>query len=406
MRNELSHLILFALACFVAFLRADLPDFREKDVYLRGAIAGDIVNEGGYVITKLKVERSEIEELEGRKVFLKVFGGLPSGVERLSLLGSVSVKDNRIFVYASYKDVEILPPEKSVRNFLMERYRETSRDKSMVPLGMSFLFGQPRELLPSDVQRDFLQTGLVHLLVISGLHVGTLALVLSHMLPRFQGLKLALVGVIAYSLIVVPNEPPVLRATIMAVLFILILLSFSKPDTLSILLFSGTVILFLYPHYLFSYSFWLSFVATAYIILMLRGLELSNKAKTLLASASAFTGVSPLIGTFSSISPLSVIYTPLLSPVVLIYSLFGVLSLMTLMSFPPFVDLFNLAGLIFVKVVSLMSELSFSIYPQINTAEAVFLTSSGMVSLYFLEGLYRLLPIFLINSWLFVRALV
>ncbi len=403
-RPELLHLLLFLLICTVAFFRANLEDFYEEEVYVRGEIVGDMLQEGEYIQTKIRITESEIEDIEGRKALLKVYGHLPTEARHISLIGDVRVTSNRVFIYASSQDVEIMRTEKSLRDFLMERYINNSKDRETTSLGLSFLFGQERELLPSDVQRDFLKTGLVHLLVISGLHIGIIAFLLSYMLPRFWGLKLALVGVLLYSLLIVPAEPPVVRATLMAVLFILSLLSFQPPNSLSILLFSGTLILIAFPHFVFSYSFWLSFVATAYIFLSLKDFEGGRWLKTLLASLSAFTGVSPLIGTFSGISPISVLLTPLLSPIVMLYSFMGILSLVTLMSFPPFVDIFNLAGRVFRGAVELLSGLSFEIYPSLGNTEAVLVVALGAGALYFLKGYSKLAPLLSINAYMLIRS--
>ncbi len=404
MRGELVHLLLFVAVCLTAYLRGNLPDFEERDVYLRGKVVGDVLWEGNYIQTKVAVKESEIEEIEGREALLKIYGYVPSEIEEFSLIGNVKVRGNRLFISAKSEDVELLKPKEGVREFLVERYRRTSTDKSAVPLGLSFLFGQSRDLLPSQVQGSFLKTGLVHLLVISGLHVGSIAFILSKLLPRFWGLRLALVGIVLYSLFVVPNNPPVLRASIMFSLFILLSLSFRRPNSLAILLFSGSVILLFYPYYLFSYSFWLSFMATAYIILVLRSFSGGRFKKTFAVSLSAFTGTAPLVSTFSYVSPLSVLLTPVLAPVVLAYSFFGVLSLLTLMSFPPFVDLFNLIGKIFQGAVSFADAFSFQLYPRISFSEACLLTSAGLFSLYFLRGERGLIALLLINGWLLLRA--
>ncbi len=405
MRGELLHLLIFAAVCLIAYMRSALPDFREEEVYIRGKVVGDILQEVGSFRTRVLIEESELEEIEGRTALLRVYGYLPVDIRELSLIGSVSVKSNRVFVSAGANDVEYLKPSPGIRDLLMERYRRASGDDPVASLGLSFLFGEPRELLPSETQRGFLRTGLVHLLVVSGLHVGAVALVLSKMLPRFWGLRLSLAGVLLYTLFVVPHNPPVLRASLMFVLILLCLLTFRRPNTPAILLFSGSVILLIFPHYLFSYSFWLSFFATAYIVLMLEGLEGRGLFKTALVSLSAFTGTAPLVSTFSHISPLSVLFTPLLTPVVLVYSLFGVVSLLTFMSLPPFVELFNLLGDIFRGSVNLLSGVSLQVYPSLSFWEAVVLTLSGAVSLYLLRGAYRLVPLAVINCWLLVRGL-
>jgi len=403
-RGEVIHLLLFLLTALLAHQRSSLPDFKEKSVYVRGLLVGDIVRDPGSTTTRIRIVESELEELEGRKALLKIYGYLPPEIREVSFLGDVVVRNNRIFLYTSRREMDLIPSPRGLRDFLVERYKSTSSGREMVPLGLSFLFGEPRELLPSRIWRDFLSTGLVHLLVVSGLHIGTVALVLSKMLPRFWGMRLSLLGVGLYTALVVPGEPPVLRASLMFSLILLNLLAFRRPNALAILLLSGTLVLLAYPHYVFSYSFWLSFCATAYIILAVRDLEAGIPVKTLIASASAFTGVAPLIGTFSGVSPLSVILTPVLSPVVLIYSFFGVLSLLTLMSFPPFVDLFNLAGFLFQKAVELASLLSFTLYPRVGFSEAVLLTLLGLIPLYILRGHAKLLPLAGINLWLLGRS--
>ncbi|MDQ7038433.1 MAG: ComEC/Rec2 family competence protein [Aquificota bacterium] len=405
--KELVHAVLFLLAVAVAWIRSSLPDFREEDVYFRVKIRGDVLSEGARTVTRVVIEECEIDELEGRKGTLVVYGELLRHDRDLIFTGDVRVRDNRVFIYASGRDVEYAGSgEGKARAFLMRRYVEASRDADVVPLGLSFLFGEPRDLLPSSVQRSFLETGLVHLLVISGLHVGTIALILSRMLPYFWGLKASLAGTVLYTVLVVPREPPVLRATLMIVLVLLCHLSFRQPNYVAILLFSGTVILLLFPHYIFSYSFWLSFLATAYIILSLRDFRRGKVSGAVLVSISAFTGVAPLISTFSYISPLSVLLTPLLAPLVFLYSLFGVLSLITLMGFPPFVDLFNLLGGLFVFLVGLASDLSFQVYPETGVYEALLLSAGGLVGLYFLEGRARLIPLAVVNGWLMVRSAV
>jgi len=74
------------------------------------------------------------------------------------------------------------------------------------------------------------------------------------------------------------------------------------------------------------------------------------------------------------------------------------------MSFPPFVDLFNLAGFLFQKAVELASLLSFTLYPRVGFSEAVLLTLLGLIPLYILRGHAKLLPLAGINLWLLGRS--
>jgi len=403
-KSELLHLVAFLVICLISLWRANLPDFFEKDIFIRAEVIGDVVCEEKRCLTRIRILESEIEDLEGRKALLQVYGYFPKEAQRVSLLGDIRVKNNRVSVYVSRDDIEIEISSTGLRQLLLEKYRENSKGHSTA-LGTSFLFGEARDLLPSSLQRSFLETGLIHLLVVSGLHVGTLALIIVKLLPAFWGLRFSLIGVLVYSALIVPQEPPVLRASLMFILMILAHLSFSRPNTFSILLFSGSLILLLFPWYVFSYSFWLSFIATAYIVLMIRDLKTSNTVKGLSASAAAFSGVAPLISTFSYISPLSVLFTPLLAPLIFFYSLMGFLSLLTFMSFSPFIDLFDFVGELFIKSVEFAENLSFQLYPLISMHEAVFLSVFGLVTLYFLKGYFKFIPLSLINLWLIVKAL-
>ncbi|HIQ30733.1 MAG TPA: ComEC/Rec2 family competence protein [Aquifex aeolicus] len=403
-RNEFIHLVVFLVVCAVAWWRSGLESFVEDGVYVRAVVEGDVLRESGYIQARVRIEESEIEEIEGRSALLRVYGYAPVHVGGVSLFGRVSASGRGVFISANAEDVEVFRPKRGLREILMDRYVRLSFDKDATGLGLSFLFGQPRELLPSDLQKDFLRTGLVHLLVISGLHVGSIALILMKMLPRPWGLKLSLVGVLLYTAFVVPANPPVLRATIMFVFLILSALAFRQPNTLAILLFSGSIILLLYPHYLFSYSFWLSFIATAYILTALRDMEISKLWKSLTVSLAAFTGTASLVSTFSFVSPISVILTPLLAPLALAYSFLGVLSLMTFMSFPPLIDLFNLTGKLFAGSVSALSHASLQVYPSLTFPEAVIMTIAGIVSLYALKGISKLVPLLSLNGYLFLRA--
>jgi len=188
-------------------------------------------------------------------------------------------------------------------------------------------------------------------------------------------------------------------------LFILSALTYRKPNSIAILLFSGSLILLIFPHFAFSYSFWLSFFATLYIILYIRDFQGGWIKKGLGVSLSAFAGVGPLISTVSYISPLSILFTPLISPLVIAYSSLGMLSLLTGMTFTPSVDLFNFLGGIFIGSVQLLEKLSLQLYPSLGILEAVLITLSGALMMYFLPTERRVISPAFILFYLFVRSL-
>ncbi len=401
--NLLFHISLFFFAVLFSYFTGKIEDSYYKNIHLSVEIWGDLSYEDRIIRVPVRILECTELDIEGRKVLIFVRGdSFPEGRYFL-IKGNLRIKEGSIYIWTQSKN--ILPLNiYSVRDFLIERYLRASGGWKRAGIGISFLFGEPREVLDPSVRGDFLRTGLIHFLVISGLHVGVISLILSFLLPRPYGYFLAIVGVCTYLLFIVPSEPPVLRAGFMFLLLILSRLVHRKVNPLNTLLFSASLILFLYPHNLFSFSFWLSFLATLFILLSLKDLKGNTIYKSFFVSLSAFSATLPLIATFSFISPLSVLVSPLLTPIVFIYSFFGILSLITLFYFKPFVDLFNLFGFLFAKAVSLLGNFSLLLIPSLDKSEAFFLILLGIFGLYFLKGNYKLLPITFINGWLFVRS--
>jgi competence protein ComEC len=120
------------------------------------------------------------------------------------------------------------------------------------------------------MRRDrFLKTGTVHLLAISGLHVGILAglmycLFKAGWLGRSKCLLLTIVFVVFYAWLV-EFRPPVVRATIFIVLFCLARLSGKTGQAINILSLAALMVLMLNPTDLFSLGAQLSFLAVAAI---------------------------------------------------------------------------------------------------------------------------------------------
>ena len=403
-RGEVLHLLVFLLVCFVAFYRAELPQksFKDRNLVLE-LDRGYSVDERG-ISASVKVLHSSEEKLTGKRAFLKLYGAVELPFRVVSLEGSVRVKGSRVFINSSYKKVRSLHIANSPRDTLMSRYSSKTESVDVRGTGLAFLFGEGRSVLTESLNRALNSTNLAHLLVVSGLHVGMIVLLLSKSLPVPYGYPLALVGVSLYVLWVVPDNPPVLRAYIMAVVFILALISYRKVNSFATLLFSGSVILTLYPNYLFSYSFWLSFFATLYIILSLKDVGGGFWSKSFTASLSAFTGVSPLLSTFASVSPMSIILTPFMLPIAFLYSALGMLSLITLFSFEPVMEAFNLVGRIFVFAVDKLSLVSFSLYPSMGLYEAVVLSLLGAAGLIFMRN--KLIPCGFVLLWLTLRAIL
>ncbi|MGV3606240.1 MAG: ComEC/Rec2 family competence protein [Planctomycetaceae bacterium] len=124
-----------------------------------------------------------------------------------------------------------------------------------------------REQLDSEENDGFLVTGTIHILSISGLHVGILAygfwlLFRTGLLPRKASLLLAMAASLLYA-ILTGGEPPVIRATIMVQVVCLAMLLSRRPRAASSLALAAIVVLLQNPVALFSARTQLSFLAVA-----------------------------------------------------------------------------------------------------------------------------------------------
>lgn len=139
----------------------------------------------------------------------------------------------------------------------------------------ALLLGSRAEL-QHEVIENFARTGLIHVLAVSGLHVGFIALILVMLVelcrvPKRRQWPVVLAGLAFYAALT-GLQPPVLRATLMAAV---ILLGRALQRTASIynsLGLAGLVILLGQPLQLFQIGFQLSFVAVLGIAYLYRPL--------------------------------------------------------------------------------------------------------------------------------------
>jgi competence protein ComEC len=126
-----------------------------------------------------------------------------------------------------------------------------------------------RSSLDSDTIENFRKTGLYHLLVIAGLHVGLLALLVAFFL-RFLPLSrtvrsLLLLASLAIYALLVEQRAPTLRATIMIAIYLLARLLDRERSLLNAIGLAALLLLLYRPAWLFESGFQLSFSAALLI---------------------------------------------------------------------------------------------------------------------------------------------
>lgn len=176
----------------------------------------------------------------------------------------------------------------------------------------ALLLGE-RGRMDDEMTLGFQESGLLHLIAISGAHIGMISVLL---LGLFRGLGIAprpsallLLGSLVFYSVLVEGTPSVLRATIMAVSLLAGRLLWRESDILNALALSILVLLILNPFSLFDPGFQLTYAATLSIVLfqpriMKRLPRLPLRIGQMLAmSLAAQAGVMPIIaGSFNRVA--------------------------------------------------------------------------------------------------------
>ncbi len=154
-----------------------------------------------------------------------------------------------------------------VREYFLEKIMSFFPEKEAVLLA-GILIGA-RENIPSDMQADFNNSGLTHLMAVSGFNITILiffVLFVGKYFPLYMRIFLVTVVIIFFTLIVW-DAPPVLRASIMWLLSYYILSLGRQADAFVILLFTASVLVSFQPFYLnYDMSFQLSFLAVLWLL--------------------------------------------------------------------------------------------------------------------------------------------
>ncbi len=127
-----------------------------------------------------------------------------------------------------------------------------------------------RTALDSGTIDDFRKTGLYHLLVIAGLHVGLLILLLEFLLKSMRFKRAArsfiMLGFLATYAFLVEQRAPTLRATLMIAFYLVARILYRGHSSLNSLGGVALMLLYLRPAWLFESGFQLSFSAALLIV--------------------------------------------------------------------------------------------------------------------------------------------
>ena len=191
-----------------------------------------------------------------------------------------------------------------------------------------------RDNLDPGLKDQFRRAGVSHVLALSGMHLGIIALFVFFIVRRFTGPRLSIIAVNVVNvlyLLMAGISPSLLRAVIMFFLVSLGKLMGAKVNLMRVLVFAFSLTLMMFPEYFFSLSFQLSFLALAGILLFTTPIADSLErvmpvflATGMACSLAAVIMTAPVtFYNFGVVYPAGILSSMVISPVVTLYMCLG-----------------------------------------------------------------------------------
>ncbi len=237
-----------------------------------------------------------------------------------------------------------------------------------------------RSEISYNTKTEFINSGVIHILAVSGLHVGFIVLIFAILFGRFNiylRSLLTMVGLISYLILIGP-PPSAFRAGIMAIVLIIAFISNRSTNLLNSVAIAAIIILVIHPYELFTPGFQLSFAAVISIALIyppisnaIKRLEIQNNfVKNILlfigVSLAAQIGTMPFtIYYFSKVSLVALFTNLIIIPLVGVIVGIGILSVVLGAVVPVIAFYFSVVNELIIKFIFLVihatgsSEFSF-----------------------------------------------
>jgi competence protein ComEC len=245
-----------------------------------------------------------------------------------------------------------------------------------VALGAGLLLGV-QSALGDDLEEAFRTSGIIHIVVLSGynimLVVAFVMYVFAYFLP-FRARLICGIGAVILFALLVGYAPSVLRASLMAILFLVASLMARPYLILRMLILAGVLMIMWNPYILrYDIGFQLSFMATLGLILVAPHLEMAfthvstwfSLRSFLVATMATQVAVAPLllyhIGEWSLVAvPVNLLVLPMVPVAMLLTFLTGLLAMVSVVLATPFGALAELSLLYIIKAAELAAAIPFA----------------------------------------------
>ncbi len=252
------------------------------------------------------------------------------------------LKKDNIYGELVAKKIEIVKKNTNIINKLNKKIKEKFQknySKQTVNYLETVILGDKTNL-SDTIKEEFSNSGLSHLLAISGMHITIIILIsntlLNYIIKKYK-LKniLLLISIITYGLIITPSSSST-RAIIMASLHIISKLIYKKDNFLVNISLASLSLLIINPYNLIDTGFQLSFIASIGIVTIIpkiERLEIKNKILkyiyiSLIVSLSANILILPIIITSFKKNSLSMfVIQIIITPILYIIEILGLATI-------------------------------------------------------------------------------
>ncbi len=154
---------------------------------------------------------------------------------------------------------------------------DQNHDDHELELLKAILLGE-RSGLDREIIQDFKDAGTMHILAVSGLHVGFVVLIFQEIflfagIPKMRILPVIMIVIIILYILLTGARPPVMRAGLFFILYYISVLTQKRRDRLNLLGSTAIILLLINPKDLFNPGFQLSFAAVFGILIVMNEMD-------------------------------------------------------------------------------------------------------------------------------------
>lgn len=160
----------------------------------------------------------------------------------------------------------------SIRSYLLTVIQENLHKKEEIAIASALLLGY-KELLEKDVKETYAHTGAMHILAVSGLHVGIIYMIINLLIGKLKNnlLKVVILLTSIWLFALIAGLPPsVCRASLMFSLFVVGEAWNQRRNMYNMLATSAFILLLINPYMITYVGFQLSYVAVTSIVFFQR----------------------------------------------------------------------------------------------------------------------------------------